>query len=309
MYYIKSLNEAEEVFKALSTPMRLQIMELIYQNDHLSMNDLAETLGLTNSAISMHVGKLEAAGLVSVQVASGKRGIMKIVRPRYERLIIDMVPNAGSIKCYTDEIDIGHYLSYDVHPTCGLSTSGNLIGDLDNPKVFSYPERFKADILWVGYGYVTYNLPNRLKLGQTLSEIQISFEISSECPEHNDNYPSDIYFDINGKSLGKWISPGDFGNRRGMLCPNWWPDGLNQYGLLKTLVINHSGTFMDGTARLSSVTINDLALNYDSIINFTISVPADTPNCGGFTLFGASFGDFSQNIVVKLFYEDSSSEF
>ena len=94
-----------------------------------------------------------------------------------------------------------------------------------------------------------------------------------------------------------------------MLCPNWWPDGLNQYGLLKTLVINNSGTFMDGTARLSSVTINDLALNYDSIINFTISVPADTPNCGGFTLFGASFGDFSQNIVVKLFYEDSSSEF
>lgn len=31
MYYIKSLNEAEEVFKALSTPMRLQIMKLIYQ--------------------------------------------------------------------------------------------------------------------------------------------------------------------------------------------------------------------------------------------------------------------------------------
>ena len=66
---------------------------------------------------------------------------------------------------------------------------------------------------------------------------------------------------------------------------------------------------MDGTAKLSSVTIDDLALNYDSIINFTFSVPADTPNCGGFTLFGVSFGDYSQNIVVKLFYEDSNSEF
>ena len=64
--------------------------------------------------------------------------------------------------CYSDDIAIGHYTNAEVYPTCGLSTSGNLIGDLDNPKVFSYPERFKADILWIGRGFVTYNLPNRL---------------------------------------------------------------------------------------------------------------------------------------------------
>ena len=58
MYYLHSLAEAEEIFKALSTPMRLRIMELIYEDNHLSMNDLAEKLGLTNSAISMHVSKL-----------------------------------------------------------------------------------------------------------------------------------------------------------------------------------------------------------------------------------------------------------
>ena len=63
MLYFKSIREAEDVFKALSTPMRLKIMEMIYDNDQLSMNDLAEALGLTNSAISMHVGKLVDAGL------------------------------------------------------------------------------------------------------------------------------------------------------------------------------------------------------------------------------------------------------
>ena len=57
MLYLHSLKEAEETFKALSTPMRLRIMELIYENDNLSLNDLAEALGLTNSAISLHVGK------------------------------------------------------------------------------------------------------------------------------------------------------------------------------------------------------------------------------------------------------------
>lgn len=304
MLYLSSLAEAEEVFKALSTPMRLRIMELIYENNHMSMNDLAEALELTNSAISMHVGKLEEAGLITIQTSSGKRGTMKVVRPRYERLIVDMMPNAaGARKCYTDEISIGHYINYEVKPTCGLSTSGNLIGDLDNPKVFSYPERFKAEILWIGSGFITYNLPNRLKPGQQLREIQISFELSSECPEINEDYPSDIYFDINGTKLGKWISPGDFGARRGMLCPNWWPSGLNQYGLLKTLIINDAGTFMDGTHKLSNITINDLAIDYNSTVNFTFSVPTDTTNCGGLTLFGESFGDYSQNIVVKFFYE------
>ena len=308
MLYLNSLSEAEEIFKALSTPMRIRIMELIYENNHMSMNDLAESLDLTNSAISMHVGKLEAAGLVTIQTTSGKRGVMKVVRPRYERLIVDMAPGAGvnARKCYTDEIAVGHYTNIDVKPTCGLSTSGNLIGDLDNPKVFSYPERFKADILWIGSGFVTYNLPNRLKPGQLLTEIQVSFEISSECPNFNEDYPSDIYFDINGKALGKWISPGDFGKRRGMLCPNWWPAGLNQYGLLKTLIINGAGTFMDGTHKLSSTTINDLNIDYNSSINFTFSVPQDTANCGGLTIFGESFGDYSQNIQVKLFYEESN---
>ncbi|MBR1651108.1 MAG: metalloregulator ArsR/SmtB family transcription factor [Lachnospiraceae bacterium] len=306
MLYFKSLVEAEEVFKALSAPMRLRIMELISENDQLSMNDLAETLDLTNSAISMHVSKLEAAGLVAVQTASGKRGIMKVVRPIHERLIVDMADMGEKTAkaCYTDEISIGQYIHADVHPTCGLSTATKIIGDLDNPKVFSYPERFKADILWIGHGSVTYNLPNRLISGQKPSEIQISFEICSECPEFNDDYPSDIYFDINGHSLGKWISPGDFGGRRGMLAPSWWPEKLNQYGLLKTLIINNSGTFMDGTHKLSDTTIRDLNIDYNSDINFTFSVPEDTANCGGLTLFGETFGDYSQNIQVKLYYEE-----
>lgn len=308
MLYFNSIGEAEEVFKALSTPMRIRIMELISENDNMSMNDLAETLGLTNSAISMHVSKLEAAGLIAIQTASGKRGIMKVVRPIHERLIVDMTNPEGGIaasSCYTDSIAVGHYTSADVHPTCGLSTASNLIGDLDNPKVFSYPERFTADILWIGYGSVTYNLPNRLRPGQQLTELRISFEIGSECPEFNDDYPSDIYFELNGKQLGKWISPGDFGNRRGMLSPIWWPEKLNQYGLLKTLIINSAGTFMDGTYKLSNVTINDLSIDYNSDINFTFSVPEDTANCGGLTLYGETFGDYSQNIITKMYYKET----
>ncbi len=302
--YLKSMQEASEIFKALSTPVRITIMEKIFENDSLSMNDLAEALGLTNGAISMNVTKLEEAGLVSIKTASGKRGAMKLVRPRYERLVIDMVTEKEPTKCYTDDISIGHYTICQGNPTCGLSTTKSIIGSLDDFRVFSFPERFDAQILWFGSGFVEYNLPNHLQAGQRPKELQISFEISSECPEYNEDYPSDIHFLLNGKRLGMWISPGDYGERRGYISPPWWPPLLNQYGLLKTLIINKSGTYMDGTHKLSSVTIDDLAIDYNSFLTFRFEVPKDTPNCGGLTLFGENFGDYNQAIRVKMFYSE-----
>ena len=306
MLYLHSLEDAEEIFKALSAPMRLRILELIYKEE-LSMNDLAKMLNLTNSAISLHVGKLESAGLVTIRTTSGKRGLMKIVQPVYSRMIIDMAPQSTPRHCYQDDISVGHYISCDAHPTCGLATTSNIIGELDEPKVFSYPERFRAGILWMGYGSVTYALPNRLSAGQTLQELQISFEISSEYPGTNENYPSDIYFEINGIPLGNWVSPGDYGSRRGMLSPHWWPELLNQYGLLKTLIINSEGTFIDGTHKISKTKIEDLHIDYNSSIYFTLSVPKDTANCGGITLFGEDFGDYKQNIRVKLYYDKQAA--
>lgn len=304
MLYLQSLKEAEETFKALSTPARLQILELVYQNNNMSLNDLAEALGLTNSAISLHVGKLENVGLITIKTSSGKRGIRKVVQPIHDKLIVDLAPPVPAKTCYKDNIPVGHYSHIDAHPTCGLATVQSIIGELDNPRMFSFPERFSAGILWVGWGSITYNLPNRLLTGQTLTELQISFEISSECPEINEDYPSDIYFEINGVQLGKWISPGDYGLRKGMFSPTWWPDLLNQYGLLKTLIINKDGTYIDGTHKISKRTIDDLNIDYNSSIYFTISVPRDTANCGGMTLFGQYFGDYSQDICVKAYYDE-----
>ncbi len=306
MLYFKSITEAENVFKALSTPMRLKIMELIYENNNLSMNDLAEALGLTNGAISMHVAKLEEAGLIKIRTSSGKRGTMKIIRPRYSRLMIDLAPIKEDRKCYTDDIRVGYYTAANVAPTCGLSTAKEIIGALDDPRVFSFPDRFNAGILWFATGYVEYNLPNHLQAGQKLTELQISFEISSEAPEYNEDYPSDIYFSINGKQIGMWVSPGDYGGRRGYVSPSWWPELLNQYGLMKTLIINTEGTFIDGTAKLSNVTINDLGIDYNSYISLRIEVPKDTKNAGGCTLFGEDFGDHNQAIRVKAYYEEEN---
>lgn len=304
MLYFQSISEAENVFKALSTPMRLKIMEMIYKDSNLSMNDLAEALGLTNGAISMHVSKLEEAGLVKIKVTSGKRGTMKLIRPRYDRLMIDLAPVKEARRCYTDDIRVGYYTNCNIAPTCGLSTSKEIIGSFDDPRVFSFPDRFNAGIIWFSSGYIEYNLPNHLQPGQTLSELHISFEISSECPDYNEDYPSDIYFSMNGIPLGMWISPGDYGARKGYVSPPWWPELLNQYGLLKTLIVNSDGCFIDGNNKISNTTIQDLNINYNSYITFRFEVPRDTANVGGCTLFGEDFGDHNQAIRIKAYYDE-----
>lgn len=304
MLYYKSLEEAQMVLKALSAPMRLKIMELIYQNDRMSMNDLAQSLGVTNGAVSIHVGKLEDAGLVRIKTTSGKRGVMKIVLPIHDRLMIDLAPSGDNQKCHEDDIRVGQYTDAGIAPTCGLATNDKIIGSLDDPKVFSFPEHFEAGILWFTTGFVEYTLPNHLQPGQIPVQLEISFEISSECPGYNEDYPSDIYFSVNHIPLGMWISPGDYGARKGYVSPSWWPEYLNQYGLLKTLIINRDGCFMDGSRRLSDITIEDLHLDYNSSLHFRVEVPRDTPNPGGCTLFGRDFGDYNQSIRVRLYYQE-----
>ncbi|MCM1188351.1 MAG: helix-turn-helix domain-containing protein [bacterium] len=305
MLYLTNLEEAQTVIKALSAPMRMEIMKIIYKTPGVSMHYLAQTLGLTNSSVSMHISKLLKAELVTVQAASGKRGITKLVSPRHNRIIIDMPSEQEQTpqQSYVDDIRIGYFTSCSVAPTCGLSTSSQIIGAIDDINAFTFPKRFDADILWFTSGYVEYDLPNHLQAGQRLTQLQISFEISSEYPGFNKDYPSDIHFSLNGVPLGVWVSPGDYGDRRGHVSPAWWPECLNQYGLLKTLIVNGEGTFMDGGQKLSDVTLDSLGIDYNSTLSLRIEVPEDTANCGGCTLFGAKFGDYNQSILVRAYYE------
>ncbi len=305
MLYLSSLEEAQNVLRALSAPMRIEIMKILYETPGVSLNYLAKALGLTNSAISMHVGKLAEAGLVEIKITSGKRGTMKLVSPCHNRIIIDMAAENenSSRRFYTDDIKVGCFTACSVTPTCGLATPKKLIGAMDDIKAFTFPEHFDAGILWFTSGYIEYGLPNHLQAGQHIRELQISFELCSEYPGFNRDYPSDIHFFLNGTFLGVWISPGDYGDRRGYVSPAWWPKTLNQYGLLKTLIIDGRGTFMDGGQKLSDVTIDSLGIDYNSLLTFRIEVPEDTANCGGCTLFGESFGDYNQAIRVKAFYD------
>lgn len=58
-----------EVFKALSDPLRLDIMKRMAQTDELACTELERALPVTKSTISYHVKILAQAGLLEVRKA------------------------------------------------------------------------------------------------------------------------------------------------------------------------------------------------------------------------------------------------
>ena len=124
-------------------------------------------------------------------------------------------------------------------------------------------------------------------------------ELSSNAPMYRESYPSDISVSVNGHSLGVWVSPGDFGGRRGRLNPSWWSDTASQFGLLKTWRVDRSGAWLDGEP-LSDVCIDDLALAGRDYISLRLGVLPDAEHVGGLNLFGEKFGDCAQGIVMRV---------
>ncbi len=57
------MKEAAELFKILSVDRRIEIIELL-KKEPMSVNALAEALGITQSAVSQHLRVLKGAGFV-----------------------------------------------------------------------------------------------------------------------------------------------------------------------------------------------------------------------------------------------------
>ena len=124
----------------------------------------------------------------------------------------------------------------------------------------------------------------------------------SEAPLHNDDWPSDITMWINDVEIGTWTSPGDFGGTRGALTPGWWEEWNSQYGLLKMWKSTKDGTFVDGN-KVSGIPLADLAISDDSYISVRIGIKNDAANIGGLNIFGRAFGNYPQDIVMRMIYD------
>lgn len=301
MLHITSLSDGLDIFKALGSDVRIEILNILLEDNGMSMNELASRLNITNGALTSHIKKLEACGLVSTSSESAGHGNQKLCSVHLDKILIDLERQEDLQNVYSTDIKVGHYANYRICPTCGLASDAALIGEVDDPRYFDHPNRYNADILWFTKGFVEYNIPNFIPSFQKITQITFSAELSSEAPGVNNVWPSDISFYLNDVRIGSWLSPGDFGDSRGIFTPDWWFPNWNQYGLLKLLVINKRGTFIDGL-KISDVTINSLNLDYRSSLRFRMAVEDDAAHVGGLTIFGKTFGNYGQDIKVSIHY-------
>lgn len=294
------------IFQALSSEIRIRIMNLILSRNGINLKQIASELDLSISTLSPHIARMSECGLIRIEDVRAAHGTQKCCYPGFDQILISFDPQDSYSQVVQEEIPIGHYSDFEVTPTCGIANSANFIGMLDEPRTFARQDHYQASILWFGTGYIEYILPNHVPLSGTIHKLSLSFELSSEAPQYNNDWPSDIEFSLNGTVLGTWTCPGDFGGRRGDQNPAWWYDFMNQYGMLKKLTIDQNGTFLDEQL-LSPVTLSDLHLTAQSVLKFRFSVHKDRPNAGGLTLYGRGFGDHSQDLRMTIEYTLSES--
>ena len=306
MLHIEKLSDGLSLFKALGSEVRLEIVRLLVE-EPMNMNELAGRLHITNGALTTHIRKLEECGVVAVSNDSSGHGNQKICQVVPDKLLVDIKrPQLPAENTCSVDLKVGRYSNCRVYPTCGLATGERIIGVVDDFRYFSHPDHFDADILWFTQGFVEYQVPNFAPPYGRITQLTVSAELSSEAPGVNNQWPSDISFSINDVLVGTWTSPGDFGDVRGIFTPDWWFPNWNQYGLLKMLVINHRGTFVDGL-KISDVTLDRFGLDYKSTIRYRLEVREDAVHVGGLTLFGNGFGNYGQGIKVRMRYSPMES--
>ena len=292
----------DQIVQALNASVRRKIMCLLRSSCY-SIAELAKLLKLPISTVCFHLNILRKAGFVSVTVKKNTRGNAKLIARQIDRLSIDFLPEDYENRQhqFSQEIPLGSFFDARVEAGCGMASEKEIIVSDDLPGAFFSPERYDAQIIWFSKGYLEYRVPNYMLKDKQVSAVSFSMELCSEAPNYRNDWESDITFWVNGVELATYLSPGDFGGRRGRLNPDWWSDFSTQYGIMKTLRITRECVYLDETA-VNTYTIDKLRLKEGDYITFRIGVKEGARHQGGVNLFGEKFGDYSQGLVYSVDY-------
>lgn len=294
--------ERQDLIKGLASEVRIGILKLLRRAGAKNVNQIAESLGLPQSTVSINLKILEDCGLIHTESQRARKGSQKLCHSAFQEILISFAETAADANDNMIEVSmpLGLYTEFEVTGPCGLCSKDGVIGLLDVPDTFLDPERMKAGLLWFTRGYVEYQFPNNTLIKKAKPKaLEFSMELSSEVPGTAANWPSDIFLQVNGIDVGTWTSPGDFGDKRGVFTPDWWKLKGSQYGKLKNWRINEVGSFVDGV-RISDVTLDVLCLDQHRSIRMRVGVKEDAQHPGGINIFGAGFGNYSQDIVLRI---------
>jgi predicted transcriptional regulator len=299
---IDSLRDGK-VLRVLGSEIRIRILELL-QNQELNVTDVAKKLSIPQSTATTSILTLEDAGLIDSHTANGVKGGQKVCTARYKEFLVTFNPSVlpANNNMIEVEMPVGLFTSHDVSAPCGLCSRDGILGFLDVPGTFFSPDRIKATLVWFEKGYVEYKFPNNALYSEqgAVKRLELSMELSSEVPGTNKKWQSDISVWINEVEIGVWTSPGDYGDRRGKYTPPFWKLEGSQYGLLTTWEVTGEGTFVDNL-KVSSIMLKNLHIPDHHSIKIRIGVKESAKHIGGLNIFGKGFGDYDQDIVMRLY--------
>ncbi len=299
----------EEILKlgtVLSNETRVNILRAL-QSPPFAMTfpELHRKLKVPNSTLLFHLCKLEECGIVCVRYKSSSAGTTRIIQRvlRTAEIVFFKRSEEETAKRYVSDVQaarVGWYSNY-ANGTALFFVADKMIHNNNYGLTFS-PEHFNAELVYAANGVVTYDFSNAVARDHTIKYLELSLEICSEAPYYDNNYLSDITFWINGVELCCYTCKGDYGDRRGNLNPDWWPSSITQYGELLTIIVNEKGVFVNGIGYNHKVNISHLKLSETEKITLKFGNKDTAEHIGGFNVFGSTFGDYPQDIVLKLFY-------
>ncbi|MCR5753442.1 MAG: ArsR family transcriptional regulator [Acetatifactor sp.] len=306
---LEDLEKTVKVGKALSSEIRLNILKYLIENS-ANISEIAKAFDIPQSSAALHVKALEDAGMIITHERPGVRGSQKVCGIVFEDIYLNAFKHKAKYSTTSSikiPMSIGNYFDCDVNGNCGLISEKGYLGVEDSPSSFYCDNRNEAQLLWFNTGYVEYRFPTYLFRNRKVKEVSFSFEICSEAPGYQNDWPSDVTVWINGTEVDTMLLPGDFGGRRGTLNPEWWGDTMTQYGLYKSVKVNEMGCF-ENDAKCSEYTMDSLKLAEGNYISLRLGVKPDAAHVGGLNLFGEKFGDYAQSIVMKVKFLNENPE-
>ena len=258
-------------------------------------------MNIPASSAALHVRVLEEAELIRTELKPGIRGYMKLCIRQETSVVLDLQKKSKEQREEVISMPVGNYVDYKITPTCGMVNEEEYIDGEDEPRCFYDPRRTTAKLVWFSSGYLEYRFPNAGMQKEPVKSLDFSAELCSETADYNLDCPSDITLWINGIEAGTWTCPSDFGGRRGKLNPDWWEDKNSQYGNLKNWHIDETGTYLDGL-QVSGRGIEAYALAEGPYVSVRIGIKEDAEHVGGVNIFGNCFGDYPQDLVMRLKY-------
>ena len=291
--------------RAFASRDRIKILRLLV-NAPLNIYEISKRLNMPISTVSNHISILEEAQIVFVSMQQGVKKHVKMCSKQVNEISFKLYSKTEpkSVNPFTTELSVGQFTEANISPPCGLyvidkehEQEGMI--STDTPIDFFSPERFNAELLWFDHGFISYNFPNKL-YQKNISKMEFSFELCSEAVYHRMDWPSDISIKINDIEALMFVSPSDYGGRRGKYSPKDWNVLSTQYGQLYRITLNKDGVYLNDVL-ITKIPIEKFLLAEQPFIKISIGVKENAIHRGGLNLFGKNFGDYNQALILTLY--------